>query len=113
VDGTSKVVEGSYHAVQAKLPGIFVILLPRPRGMLEGGSIIFFIVIVVGSFGIVLSTNALVAFIAKMTNVMGNKDIYLIPVLMLFFALGGATFGMAEEIIPFMLISVPLAIRIG
>lgn len=113
VDGTTTVVEGTYHAVQADLPGIFDIFLAIPSGMLEGGSIIFFILIVGGSFGIVLSTNAVEAFIAKMTNVMGNKEIYLIPVLMLFFALGGATFGMAEEIIPFMLISVPLAIRIG
>lgn len=32
---------------------------------------------------------------------------------MLFFAIGGATFGMAEERIPFMLILIPLAIRIG
>src|SRR5699024_10604258 len=39
--------------------------------------------------------------------------IYLIPIVMLLFALGGATFGMSEETIPFVLIMVPLALRLG
>ncbi len=37
----------------------------------------------------------------------------MIPVLMILFSLGGSVFGMAEEIIPFVLIFVPLAISLG
>src|SRR5699024_6284711 len=38
---------------------------------------------------------------------------FIIPIVMVLFALGGATFGMAEEAIPLILILVPLALKIG
>lgn len=44
---------------------------------------------------------------------MGGKEIYLIPVLMVFFALGGSIFGMAEETIPYVMIITPLAFMLG
>jgi len=37
----------------------------------------------------------------------------MIPVLMIVFSLGGSVFGMAEEVIPFILIFVPLALSLG
>jgi uncharacterized ion transporter superfamily protein YfcC len=37
----------------------------------------------------------------------------MIPVLMIVFSLGGSVFGMAEEVIPFVLIFVPLALSLG
>lgn len=112
-DGNTVVVEGTYKTVESNPPGIFDIFLSIPEGMIEGASIIFFILIVGGAFGILLETKAIDAMLAKLTALMGNKEIYLIPVFMIFFALGGATFGMSEEAIPFMLILVPLAIKIG
>lgn len=113
VDGTMVVVEGTYQVVESNPASLFDIFLAVPKGMIEGGSIIFFILIVGGSFGILLATNAIEVMIGKLSTKMANKEIYMIPIFMLFFALGGATFGMAEEIIPFMLVLIPLAIRIG
>lgn len=112
-EGREIVVEGTYHAVESNPPGIFDFFLAVPEGMLEGAYIIFFIFIVGGSFGILLSTNAIEDVMASLTAKMGNREIYIIPVIMLFFALGGATFGMSEETIPFMLILIPLALRMG
>ena len=37
----------------------------------------------------------------------------LLPVFMTLFSLGGATFGMAEETVPFVLIFVPMALALG
>lgn len=112
-EGTTIVVEGTYHEVESNLPGFFDVFLAVPEGMLAGASIIFFILIVGGSFGILLSTNAIEEVIMSLSAKMSNREIYIIPVVMVFFALGGATFGMAEETIPFMLILIPLAIRMG
>lgn len=112
-DGREIVVEGTYHAVESSPPGFFDFFLAVPEGMLEGGYIIFFILIVGGSFGILLSTNAIEEVMASLTAKMSNREIYIIPVVMAFFALGGATFGMSEETIPFMLILIPMAIRMG
>lgn len=51
--------------------------------------------------------------VTSITQKMNGKDIYLIPVLMVFFALGGAIFGMAEETIPYIMIITPLALLLG
>lgn len=112
-DGNTVVVEGTYKTVASNPPGLFDVFLAIPEGMIEGASIIFFILIVGGAFGILLETKAIDAMLGKLTTMLGDKEIYLIPIFMLFFAIGGATFGMSEEAIPFMLILVPLAIKIG
>lgn len=112
-DGMTVVVEDTYEIVESNPPSVFDVFLAIPKGMIEGASIIFFILIVGGAFGILLKTNAIEAVIGNLTAKMGNKEIFIIPIIMAFFALGGATFGMAEEIIPFMLVLIPLAIRLG
>src|SRR5699024_11357599 len=47
------------------------------------------------------------------SDVCSSDLIFLIPVIMLFFAICGATWGMAEEVIPFILIAIPLAMMMG
>lgn len=42
-----------------------------------------------------------------------SKDILVIPIAMLLFALGGSTFGMAEETLPFFAIFLPIMIAMG
>lgn len=112
-DGTMVVVEGTYQTVESNPPGIFDVFLSIPEGMAEGASIIFFILIVGGSFAVLLETRAIDAMMGKLTTRMQGREIYVIPVFMTLFAIGGATFGMSEEAIPFMLILVPLAIKMG
>lgn len=112
-DGTAVVVQGTYESIESNPAGIQDIFLSIPEGMIEGASIIFFILIVGGAFGILLSTNVIEKMVNKLAHLMKNKTIYTIPILMIFFGIGGATFGMSEETIPFMLIIIPLAIRLG
>src|SRR5699024_3557478 len=53
------------------------------------------------------------AAFSSITKKLAGKEIFLIPVIMLFFAICGATWGMAEEVIPFILIAIPLAMMMG
>src|SRR5699024_7261444 len=71
------------------------------------------IFIIGGAFGIFRATGALDGAIGSISKRMGGKEILLIPVLMIFFALGGAIFGMAEETIPYVMIITPLAFMLG
>jgi len=112
-DGTTVVVEGTYHSVESNPTGFFDVFLAIPKGMSESATIIFFILIVGGAFNILISTNALDEAITSISSKMNNREIFTIPIVMIIFALGGATFGMAEETIPFMLVIIPLAIRMG
>src|SRR5699024_155896 len=75
--------------------------------------IIFFIFIVGGSFNIFSRTNAIEAAFGSLSGKLANREVYLIPVLMLFFGILGGSIGMFEETLPFILILVPLMIKIG
>ena len=62
---------------------------------------------------IIQKTEAINALITKLARAHNNSQTMrnlFVPVLLTMFSLGGATFGMNEEIIPFVLILVPICI---
>ena len=75
--------------------------------------IIAFILVVGGSFGIVLRTGAVESGIMRVISMTNGKEILLVPILIVLFSLGGAVFGMGEEAIPFVMILVPMFIAMG
>src|SRR5699024_6781988 len=107
------VVEGTYQSVEAERTTFFGIFEAVFKGMENAAPIIFFIFIVGGAFGILTKTEAIETGLERLVYKMEDKKFLLIPIIMLLFALGGATFGMSEETIPFLFILVPLAIRLG
>ncbi|MEW9676310.1 YfcC family protein [Lentibacillus sp. L22] len=113
IDGRAVVVDGSYKGIESEPVGFLDIFQSVHQGMVNGAEIIFFIFIIGGAFGIFRATGALDNAVTSITQKMNGKDIYLIPVLMVFFALGGAIFGMAEETIPYIMIITPLALLLG
>lgn len=81
-------------------------------GELFGAIGVAFFVIVIGGFlGVTMTTGAINAGIARVVNRMRGREKWMIPVLMSLFALGGTTFGMAEETLAFypLIITVMLA----
>ncbi|WP_326907566.1 YfcC family protein [Sedimentibacter sp. MB31-C6] len=112
-DGRMVIDPSSYHNVDSTPVGLFGILQSIPKGMVETASIIFFIFIVGGSFGVVEATGAFEAGIGKITKIMSGKERAIIPIIMIVFSLGGGVFGMAEETLPFIPIMVTLAISLG
>lgn len=75
--------------------------------------IIFFILLIGGAFGIITETKAVEASLSSLVKGLGKNEKIVIPVVMLVFSLGGATFGMCEETIPFVAMAVPLALKLG
>ncbi|MBI1931939.1 MAG: putative basic amino acid antiporter YfcC [Ignavibacteriales bacterium] len=115
-DGREVVVQNSFKYVNNNPQGFFAIFIAPLKGFVEAALIIGFILIVGGAFNVLAKTDAINSFINKLV-VAHNKSPFLktffIPILLLMFSLGGATFGMNEEIIPFVLILVPVAIALG
>lgn len=82
-------------------------------GLLNGDKegtvgIIMFILVIGGSFGIILKTGAIEQAIWIVIRKIKGKEFLIIPILFPIFSLGGAVFGMGEEAIPFAIILVPL-----
>lgn len=107
------VVPTSFHSVEQNPIKFFDLFQSVPKGMKDAASIIFFIFIVGGAFQMITATGAIEAGIGKMAKVLEGAEKLLIPVFMVIFSLGGATFGMAEEIIIFIPIGIALARALG
>lgn len=94
------VVPGSYKRVEAENMTPFEILVCIPRGIINGGEVVVLILLVGGCLFIVEKTGALKEGVASLTSrVKGKEEVALIMISFLF-ALGGATEGLQEEIIP-------------
>lgn len=111
------VVPGSFQYLDEQSPqGVGAVLTAPIEGFLDAADIIVFVLIVGGAFSVLTATGAVDAVMKHV--VMGatqNRafEFAVIPVLMIFFSLGGGVFGMAEEVIPMILIFVPLSIALG
>ncbi|WP_339021731.1 YfcC family protein [Spiroplasma endosymbiont of Atherix ibis] len=109
--GVSYEVNKESYNVQAL--GILDIFYSIIQGFLSKAEIIIFILVLGGFINVVLETKALEAFTQSVSKKLGNKAIWLIPILMLFFSFCGSTYGMAEESLGFYLIIIPLILSSG
>lgn len=109
------VVPGSYSEVPAVRQTPWDVLKAPIVGFEKSAEVIGFILLVGGAFGVLNATGAIMAVLIWLTKRVGSGHARFaaIPMLMFTFSLGGSLFGMAEETIVFVMITVPLAIAMG
>jgi uncharacterized ion transporter superfamily protein YfcC len=116
VDGKQLIDPASFHYVESAPQGLVALMKAPIKGFVEAAQIIGFVLVVGGAFAVVQKTDAIdtgIRSIARMHEHSALVRAALIPVFVTLFSLGGATFGMNEEAIPFVLIFVPLALALG
>lgn len=115
-NGRELVQPNTFHEVASNPAGLFDFFTAPIKGFISASQIIVFIFFVAGAFGIINATGAinkgLESFIAYSKNHPASRKL-VIPVLMLLFSLAGATFGMSEEVLVFVLITIPMAKALG
>ncbi|OEZ94559.1 YfcC family protein [Duganella phyllosphaerae] len=116
VNGKQLIVADSFHYVPSAPQGVVALLKAPIKGFVEAAQIIAFVLIVGGAFAVLHKTEAVDSMIKALAAAHKNSRFIqkaLIPVFVTLFSIGGATFGMNEEAIPFILIFVPLALALG
>lgn len=93
--------------------GVFDVLQAPTRGIQEAIEVVAFILIVGGSFQVITKTGAITSGMGRVVRRFKNKDILIFPIAMVLFALGGTSFGMAEETLPFFAIFMPIMMAMG
>ncbi|MFN2430199.1 MAG: YfcC family protein [Cryomorphaceae bacterium] len=116
VDGRNVVVPGTYTAADPSPQGPGDVLVAPIKGMVGAAHIIAFVLLVGGAFSILTATGTLDAALGSVLQYAaknpGAKH-FIIPLLMVIFSLAGCTFGMSEENLVFILITIPLARSMG
>jgi uncharacterized ion transporter superfamily protein YfcC len=114
VDGHARqlVVPGSFAQTAAN-PQFFEVFTAPLRGFVKLAEIIVFIFLVGGAFYILNETGAIAAGTTRLARSLAGREFLVIPIVMTLFSFFGAAFGMCEEAMPFVLIFVPMALRLG
>ena len=93
--------------------GAWNVFIAPIQGMAQKLDVIVFVMILGGFLGVVMKTGALDAMLGSLLNKMKGKEKWLIPILMVFFAIGGTTYGMQEEAVAFYALVIPVMMAAG
>jgi len=132
LDEDGSPIPGTYHGVDSKPARILVDSLTAPINGLYGieddkGTISYynsgslfgaidvalFIIIIGGFLGVTMRTGAIQNGIGRLVQRLRGRERWMIPILMTVFALGGTTYGMAEESLAFYSLIVAVMIAAG
>ena len=119
VNENGQFIAGTYEVIESQPQSIYDVLMSPIRGMIgtdytnNAIEVALFIWILGGFLAIVDKTGVLDAGIASIIKKFKGKEKLLIPIMMTIFALGGSTYGMAEETIAFLPLLIPVMIGIG
>jgi uncharacterized ion transporter superfamily protein YfcC len=132
LDEEGSPLPGTYHEVDAKPQRILVDSITAPinglygienakgninyynSGTLFGAIDVALFIIVIGGFlGVTMKTGAIQAGIGKLVQRLRGRERLMIPILMTVFAIGGTTYGMAEESLAFYVLVITVMIAAG
>jgi uncharacterized ion transporter superfamily protein YfcC len=125
-------IPGTYHEVESNPQRILVDSITAPinglygiedetgninyynSGTLFGAIDVALFIIVIGGFlGVTMKTGAIQAGIGRLVAKLRGRERWMIPLLMTVFAIGGTTFGMAEESLAFYALVITVMIAAG
>ncbi len=111
------VVPGTFaYAEESSPQGPLDVLRSPIRGIVAAVDVIAFVLLIGGAFAVLTETGAIDEGIRRVLALSERSpavEAAILPLFMILFGLAGGIFGMAEEIIPFMLVFVPFARRLG
>ncbi len=108
-DGLMSIVNGTY-GIQAEDGTISVYNFGELYGAID---VAFFVLVIGGFLAITMETGAIDAGIYKITTGLKGREKWMIAILMIVFAIGGTTYGMAEETLAFYGLIVAVMIAAG
>ncbi|SMX48828.1 YfcC family protein [Maliponia aquimaris] len=118
--GREIAVAGTYTKVDPNPQGFLDVMLAPTAGFYDPDSyaanaidVALFVLFLGGFLGVVNATGSIDTGIRSAMTRMKGREIWMIPIMMTLFALGGTTYGMAEETLAFYAILIPVMIAAG
>jgi len=111
--GRTVVVAGTYQQVEQSPVGLFDAMIALPVGMTERADVIFLVFLIGGAFTVVDQSGTLGRAVGALVRGLGGRDLLVIPVVSVFFGLGGVAMNMSEEIVALIPVLLILTSRLG
>jgi len=118
--GREVAVPGTYQVVEPHPQGFVDVMLAPTAGFYDPDSyaanaidVALFVLFLGGFLGVMNATGAIDTGIRSAMRHLKGHEIWMIPILMVLFSLGGTTYGMAEETLAFYAILIPVILAAG
>jgi uncharacterized ion transporter superfamily protein YfcC len=109
VDGVERVLPGTYAETDGNAAGFMDIFLALQDGMVQSGGLIFLVLFAGGAFEVIERSGAIKGGILRAVSITKGREFWLIAIISLLFALGGAVGAVANSVIPFVAIGLIIA----
>lgn len=106
-------VPGSYKTIPSSRQGFIKVLQAPVKGIYDSVDIILFILVIGGFMQVFNESGAMLKGVKALSVSMKGRESWLIIILTFLFALGGASYGMAEEGFVFYPILIPIFLAAG
>ncbi|RYY70260.1 MAG: YfcC family protein [Chitinophagaceae bacterium] len=106
-------VPGTYKQIKSSKQGILKVIQAPIKGIYESIDIILFVLVIGGFMQVFNESGAMLKGVKALSDNMKGRESWLIILLSFLFALGGASFGMAEEGFVFYPILIPIFLAAG
>lgn len=113
VTGKTLVVPNSYQAVEASPVGLISLPQAVVHGLVDSADVVFFILIIGGTFEIISSTGTIEAITGRVARRFANQGKWVIPIFITLFSIAGFTMGMSTEVMVFVPVGIAIARALG
>lgn len=116
VDGSIKkpiAIPGTYQRIEQSPQGLLSVIMSPIQGIMDTVDIMVFVLILGGIIGLINKTGTFDAGIAALSKRTKGKEFLLVVFVSLLIAIGGTTFGLAEETIALYPILMPIFLASG
>ncbi|REC93846.1 YfcC family protein [Kushneria indalinina] len=111
-DGRTTIDADSFHWVPASPAGPTELLLAIPRGLLGAGEVVFFTLLIGGMFAVLRRTGIIELGVDHLTRHFAGRSLWVIPVLMVLFAVLATIIGTQELSLVYVPVILPLLIAL-
>ena len=112
-EGRTTIDPNSYQRVEQTPVGLTEFMTAIPRGLVAAGEVIFFTFVIGGIFAVIRKTGLIEIGVDRLTRKFSSKNIVLIPVLMVVFAVICSVIGTQELSLVYVPVILPLMIALG
>ena len=106
-------IPNTYQKIEGENSNIFKVFVYPISGLIESSGICFFLFVIGGNINLLLEMNALSAGIAALGRITKGREFILLILIFVIISIGGTTYGLAEEILAFFPILMPIFLKSG
>ena len=106
-------IPGTYHTINEGITNPLKVIIYPIKGCIDSAHIAYFLLVMGGNLNILIEMKSLSSGMAALSRITKGREFLLLILVFVIITIGGTTYGMAEEVLPFYPILMPIFLKSG